>query len=587
MSKGRRQPPHRVPRWSAAAATMGTVPLYALGLGGPGAREPWDGRIMAEQQFCLRWNNFQANIVSSFETLLDREEFVDVTLSAEGKSLKAHRVLLSACSPYFRDLFRDLPAHQHPVIVLRDTSFTELKSLLSFIYHGEVNVSQERLGLLLKTAEALRIKGLAQDKKTSDNEQFGSLINSPEKEPEEGLDRGEHRGGGSGSPAQSLAFPGIGGSVLAPANPLVPLEPPSHKPHLLHSPPAKRRKPVPSPLGAPPGSTPPTRENNVSQPPPVTSSSHEEDTSARVINLTMGATNSSGSPSPRIIPKAELSSPRLLPKNELNDEEEGPGRGCIGGGSSSGGGGSGGGAESSDHEGEELQEEDCKVPPDLHGLPHLSAAVQNFVPYIAAAAATAGSSQLETFPGPSGVLPPASQAGWRGGHSESSDTSAQDSHGPLSSLHSSPVSLFFPPRTWSPSTAGLRPQLSLPPLAPLTFPQSSSSPHGSSAAAMAAQLSPMRPRTLRPSHRPAHCPACGRYFTFGHNMKAHLKRCPKNAQRSPMVTSVTSVISAPVTTISVKPEYDTNHTSPSVSPSILAEKLTATDNGEGLRAASN
>ena len=61
---------------------------------------------MAEQQFCLRWNNFQANIVSSFETLLDREEFVDVTLTAEGKSLKAHRVLLSACSPYFRDLFR-------------------------------------------------------------------------------------------------------------------------------------------------------------------------------------------------------------------------------------------------------------------------------------------------------------------------------------------------------------------------------------------------------------------------------------------------------------------------------------------------
>lgn len=61
---------------------------------------------MAEQQFCLRWNNFQANIVSSFEALLDREEFVDVTLTAEGKSLKAHRVLLSACSPYFRDLFR-------------------------------------------------------------------------------------------------------------------------------------------------------------------------------------------------------------------------------------------------------------------------------------------------------------------------------------------------------------------------------------------------------------------------------------------------------------------------------------------------
>ncbi|XP_069179386.1 protein tramtrack, alpha isoform isoform X4 [Procambarus clarkii] len=401
---------------------MGTVPFAAVvGLGGPGAGEPWDGRIMAEQQFCLRWNNFQANIVSSFEALLDREEFVDVTLTAEGKSLKAHRVLLSACSPYFRDLFRDIPAHQHPVIVLRDTSFLELKSLLSFIYHGEVNVSQERLGLLLKTAEALRIKGLAQDKRTNDIEQFGSLSSSPEKEPEESLDRGECRGGGPGSPALSLAFSGVGGSVLASVNPLVPLEPPSHKPpHLLHSPPAKRRKPLHSPLGGPPIPTPPIqRENSISQAPPVTSTaSFDDDKSGRVINLTMGANNSGSGGSP---------SPRLIPKTELNlSEEDGPGRG------SSGGGGEG----SSDHEVEEPHEDDSvdhelsnTTAPDLHGLPqHLSAAVQNFVPYAAAAAAAVGSSQLETFPGPSGVLPPASQAGWRGGHTEPSDTSAQGGH---------------------------------------------------------------------------------------------------------------------------------------------------------------
>lgn len=76
----------------------------------------------------------------------------------------------------FYYFFQDLPAHQHPVIVLRDTSFLELKSLLSFIYHGEVNVSQERLGLLLKTAEALRIKGLAQDNRTTENEPVGVEI---------------------------------------------------------------------------------------------------------------------------------------------------------------------------------------------------------------------------------------------------------------------------------------------------------------------------------------------------------------------------------------------------------------------------
>ncbi|XP_063862586.1 longitudinals lacking protein, isoforms H/M/V-like isoform X2 [Scylla paramamosain] len=393
-----------------------------MGLGGPGVRESWDGRIMAEQQFCLRWNNFQANIVSSFETLLDREEFVDVTLTAEGKSLKAHRVLLSACSPYFRDLFRDLPAHQHPVIVLRDTSFLELKSLLSFIYHGEVNVSQERLGLLLKTAEALRIKGLAQDNRTTENEPFGSLASSPKKETEEGMDRGERRGGGPGSPALSLAFSGVGGSALAPINPLVPLEPPSHKSHhLLLSPPAKRRKPLHSPLGGPP---PTQRENSTLPIPPVTSTpSQDDDRTNRVINLTMAASSSGSANSP---------SPRLVPKTELNvSEEDGPGRGSSssgGGGSGGGGGGAGGGEGSSDHEAEEPYDDDSidhdVKGPDLHGLPqHLSAAVQNFVPY--AAAVAAGSSQLETFPGPSGVLPPASQAGWRGSHTEPSDTSAQ------------------------------------------------------------------------------------------------------------------------------------------------------------------
>lgn len=58
------------------------------------------------QHFCLRWNNYQSSITSAFENLRDDEDFVDVTLACEGKSLKAHRVVLSACSPYFRELLK-------------------------------------------------------------------------------------------------------------------------------------------------------------------------------------------------------------------------------------------------------------------------------------------------------------------------------------------------------------------------------------------------------------------------------------------------------------------------------------------------
>lgn len=60
----------------------------------------------SDQHFCLRWNNFHSNIAASFEHLRDHEEFVDVTLACEGRSLKAHKIVLSACSPYFKNLLK-------------------------------------------------------------------------------------------------------------------------------------------------------------------------------------------------------------------------------------------------------------------------------------------------------------------------------------------------------------------------------------------------------------------------------------------------------------------------------------------------
>ena len=54
------------------------------------------------QEFCLKWNNHTTTILSVMDTLLEEESLVDVTLSADGQFIRAHRVILSACSPYFR-----------------------------------------------------------------------------------------------------------------------------------------------------------------------------------------------------------------------------------------------------------------------------------------------------------------------------------------------------------------------------------------------------------------------------------------------------------------------------------------------------
>ena len=61
---------------------------------------------MTSDQFCLKWNNYQANIVVALGNLKLDEDFVDVTLACDGKTIKAHRVVLSACSSYFKHIFK-------------------------------------------------------------------------------------------------------------------------------------------------------------------------------------------------------------------------------------------------------------------------------------------------------------------------------------------------------------------------------------------------------------------------------------------------------------------------------------------------
>ncbi|XP_034484591.1 protein tramtrack, alpha isoform isoform X1 [Drosophila innubila] len=124
---------------------------------------------MASQRFCLRWNNHQSNLLSVFDQLLHAETFTDVTLAVEGQYLKAHKMVLSACSPYFNALFVNHP-EKHPIVILKDVPYSDMKSLLDFMYRGEVSVDQERLTAFLRVAESLRIKGLTEvndDKPTS------------------------------------------------------------------------------------------------------------------------------------------------------------------------------------------------------------------------------------------------------------------------------------------------------------------------------------------------------------------------------------------------------------------------------------
>ena len=90
---------------------------------------------MASENFCLTWNDFEANISTAFRELRDDKDFFDVTLACGDSQVEAHKVILSACSPFFRGILRRNP-HPHPLLYLKGVALRDIQSVLSFMYRG-------------------------------------------------------------------------------------------------------------------------------------------------------------------------------------------------------------------------------------------------------------------------------------------------------------------------------------------------------------------------------------------------------------------------------------------------------------------
>jgi len=113
------------------------------------------------QKYCLKWNKFQENLYSSLGGLRESREFADVTLACEdGQQVEAHKVILAASSPFFKNMLRK-NKHSNPLIYMRGIKTDELVAILDFLYYGEANVFEENLDNFLALAEELKLKGLS------------------------------------------------------------------------------------------------------------------------------------------------------------------------------------------------------------------------------------------------------------------------------------------------------------------------------------------------------------------------------------------------------------------------------------------
>ena len=136
--------------------------------------------IMTNETLCLKWNDFQDLVQVSFGEFRIDTDFTDVTLACEDHSIKAHKVVLSTCSPFFKKLLKT-HSHPQPLIYMKGVKANRLTAIIDFLYLGEANVVQEDVDSFLALAEQLQLKGLEGNSNESAPEYSAETFNYTEK----------------------------------------------------------------------------------------------------------------------------------------------------------------------------------------------------------------------------------------------------------------------------------------------------------------------------------------------------------------------------------------------------------------------
>lgn len=116
---------------------------------------------MGSSHLHVVWDNHISNLQAVLYEFYNRHSLADVTISCKDGTLKAHKIILSACSPYFETVFQENPC-EHPVVILKEISCHEMQILLQLMYRGSTDVLEEDISDIIQTANELKVKGFVQ-----------------------------------------------------------------------------------------------------------------------------------------------------------------------------------------------------------------------------------------------------------------------------------------------------------------------------------------------------------------------------------------------------------------------------------------
>ena len=136
------------------------------------------------EKFCLQWNDFHTNVSNSFGVLRNEDYLQDVTIvTDDNEQIAAHKLVLSACSEYFKNIFKK-NKHSHPLLCLEGVSSQDVRNMMDYMYNGELQIFQEDLDRFLSIAKRLKLECLINDPNAVQEEEVNVKDTEPIKKNE-------------------------------------------------------------------------------------------------------------------------------------------------------------------------------------------------------------------------------------------------------------------------------------------------------------------------------------------------------------------------------------------------------------------
>ncbi|KAK1171963.1 kelch-like protein 40b [Acipenser oxyrinchus oxyrinchus] len=100
----------------------------------------------------------QTLLQDGLSDLLENDKFVDCTLKVKDKKFPCHRLVLAACSPYFRAMFlSEMEESKQKEIVLEDVEPEVLGRILKYIYTSEIEITEQNVQDIFSAANMFQV----------------------------------------------------------------------------------------------------------------------------------------------------------------------------------------------------------------------------------------------------------------------------------------------------------------------------------------------------------------------------------------------------------------------------------------------